>query len=81
MNIIEKELILESWKSKISYPLNYKDIEELKGILNYYEQQLKNKQEVINKIKEYSENLWLDDKGIVFRLRERIKTIEEKIND
>ena len=39
-----KECILETWKTKLSYPFNYKDLEELERIIDYYDgetQQLK----------------------------------------
>lgn len=32
-----KDVILNTWKNKLSYPLNHKDIEELEGIIDYYE--------------------------------------------
>lgn len=32
-----KNIILNTWKNKLSYPLNHKDIEELEGIIDYYE--------------------------------------------
>lgn len=32
-----KDIILNTWKNKLSYPLNHKDIEELEGIIDYCE--------------------------------------------
>lgn len=49
-----KECILDKWKSKLSYPLNYKDIEELENIIDYYEQQ---NQKLKDRIEENKEDI------------------------
>ena len=49
MNANIRDCILNKWKGKLSYPLNYKDIEELEGIINYYEQQYEHLQKKLNK--------------------------------
>ena len=55
-----RECILEVWKSKLSYPFNYKDLEEFEKIIDYYEEKnqelkkrLKQAEEVIEKIENY----------------------------
>lgn len=36
-NMNMKDVILENWKNKISFPFNYKDLEELEEMIDYYE--------------------------------------------
>lgn len=59
VNMKMKDVILNTWKNKLSYPLNHKDIEELEGIIDYYEgenQELK-KQIVYLRSSEYLSQL------------------------
>ena len=60
MNLVIKDVILEKWKSKIGYSFNFKDLEELEIIINqfdnhikYLENKLQQKEDIINKAKEY----------------------------
>ena len=39
VNLNMKDTILDKWKSKLSYPFNQKDLEELENIINYYEEE------------------------------------------
>lgn len=62
MNVLIKDVILEKWKSKIGYSFNYKDLEELGIVINlfnnhieYLQQQLQQKEDIINKLKEHLE--------------------------
>lgn len=50
-----KYVILETWKNKLGYPLNYKDIEELENIIDYYKQESEQLNERIDKAIEYIE--------------------------
>lgn len=36
VNLNMKSVILDKWKSKLSYPFNLKDLEELENIIDYY---------------------------------------------
>lgn len=63
MNLVIKDVILEKWKSKIGYSFNYKDLDELEVIISqfnnhieYLQQQSQQKEDIINKAKEYIEN-------------------------
>ena len=49
INLNMKDVILNKWKSKLSYPLNHKDIEELENIIDYYEGLNQKYKEVIYK--------------------------------
>ena len=49
VNLNMKDVILNKWKSKLSYPLNHKDIEELENTIDYYEGLNKKYKEVIDK--------------------------------
>ena len=60
MNLVIKDVILEKWKSKIGYSFNFKDLEELEIIINqfdshikYLENKLQQKEDTINKVKDY----------------------------
>lgn len=60
MNLVIKNVILEKWKSKIGYSFNYKDLDELEVIISqfnnhieYLQEQLKHKQNIINNILDY----------------------------
>lgn len=60
MNLVIKDVILEKWKSKIGYSFNYLDLDELEIIINqfenhitYLEKQLQQREDIINKAKEY----------------------------
>lgn len=50
INLNMKDVILNKWKSKLSYPLNHKDIEELENIIDYYEGLNQEYKEVIDKV-------------------------------
>lgn len=56
VNLNMKDVILNKWKSKLSYPLNHKDIEELENIIDYYERKNQKYKEVIDKLKTNIEN-------------------------
>lgn len=67
VNMKMKDVILNTWKNKLSYPLNHKDIEELEGIIDYYEgenqelkKQLSNSHQIKTQQKEFIE--WLENK-------------------
>lgn len=50
-NVNMKDVILKNWKAKLNYPFNYKDLEELEKIIDYYDienQKLKKQLEEIN---------------------------------
>ena len=49
LNLNMKTVILNRWKSKLSYPFNLKDLEELENIIDYYEGENQKYKEVINK--------------------------------
>lgn len=60
MNLVIKDVILEKWKSKIGYSFNFKDLEELEITINqfdshikYLENKLQQKEDTINKAKDY----------------------------
>lgn len=53
--ISKKEIILGNWRSKIGYCFNYKDLEELEIIINYYEEVNKELHNKIDKAIEYIE--------------------------
>ena len=71
MNLVIKDVILEKWKSKIGYSFNFKDLEELEIIINqfdnhikYLENKLQQKDEIINKAKDFIESYYdfMDEK-------------------
>ena len=39
VNLNMKDIILNKWKSKLSYPFRQTDLEELENIINYYEEE------------------------------------------
>ena len=39
VNLNMKDIILDKWKSKLSYPFRQTDLEELENIINYYEEE------------------------------------------
>ena len=51
LNLNMKTVILNRWKSKLSYPFNLKDLEELENIIDYYEGENQKYKEVIDKIR------------------------------
>lgn len=51
LNLNMKTVILNRWKSKLSYPFNLKDLEELENIIDYYEGDNQKYKEVIDKIR------------------------------
>lgn len=73
MNLVIKDVILEKWKSKIGYSFNYLDLDELEIIINqfenhitYLEKQLQQREDIINKAKEYiSKHTQHDENGYV----------------
>ena len=65
VNLNMREVILNKWESKLSYPFNHKDLEELENIINYYEQenaQLKEqRQELRNWLEEQKQDRYYDN--------------------
>ena len=45
-----KKVILDTWKSKLNYPLNHNDIEELERIIDYYEEQIQELRNILDEI-------------------------------
>lgn len=37
LNLTMKKIILDNWRAKLGYLLNYKSLEELEAIIDYYE--------------------------------------------
>lgn len=52
INLDMKDVILDKWKSKKGYILNNKDLEELKNIIDYYEQENKELHNKIDKLED-----------------------------
>ncbi len=85
MNIVIKDVILEKWKSKIGYSFNYKDLDELEVIISqfnnhieYLQQQLQQKEDIINKSREYCNfgiKEWVTDDGFVEEVLRDVKKI------
>lgn len=48
--IDKKDIFMSGFKSKIGYSFTYKDLNEFEAIIDFYEQQCKKQQEVIDKI-------------------------------
>ena len=48
-----KDIFMSGFKSKLTYPFNYKDLSEFETIVNFYEEQIKKYKEVINKAINY----------------------------
>lgn len=44
-----KDIFMSGFKSKIGYSFTYKDLNEFETIIDFYEQQFKKQQEVIDK--------------------------------
>lgn len=51
--IDKKDIFMSGFKSKIGYSFTYKDLNEFKAIIDFYEQQCKKQKEVIDKAIEY----------------------------
>lgn len=47
--IDRKDIFMSVFKSKIGYSFTYKDLNEFEAIIDFYEQQFKKQNEVINK--------------------------------
>ena len=58
VNLNMKDVILNKWKSKLSYPLNHKDIEELENIIDYYEGLNQKYKEVIDKAMKHIQKMF-----------------------
>ncbi len=54
--ITRKNIFMQGMKNKLSYVFNYKDLGEVEKIIDFYEEQLKQKDEVIDEATE-----WLKD--------------------
>lgn len=48
-NMNRKDIFISVFKSKIGYSFTYKDLTEFETVINFYEQQCKKQQEVIDK--------------------------------
>lgn len=40
LDLSMKTVILDTWKSKLSYPFNHQDLNELEKIIDYYEEHI-----------------------------------------
>lgn len=49
--IDRKDIFMSGFKSKIGYSFTYKDLNEFEAVIDFYEQQCKKQQEVIDKLK------------------------------
>ncbi len=84
LNLTVKTCILDNWKAKLSYPLNYKDLEELERIIDYYEEhqnnlikQLDQQEQIIREAREYVEKFVpIDNDTILMRERQRDYLLE-----
>lgn len=52
-----KDIFMSGFKSKLTYPFNYKDLSEFETIVNFYEEQIKKYKEVINKALNLNEKI------------------------
>ena len=50
-----KDIFMSGFKTKLTYPFNYKDLSEFETIVNFYEEQIKKYKEVISKAINYIE--------------------------
>lgn len=57
--IDRKDIFMSGFKSKIGYSFTYKDLNEFEAIIDFYEQQCKKQQKIINKLEILIENLKL----------------------
>lgn len=48
--IDRKDIFMSGFKSKIGYSFTYKDLNEFEAIIDFYEQQCKKQQEVIDRL-------------------------------
>lgn len=60
LNLTMKKIILDNWRAKLGYPLNYKSLEELEAIIDYYEgyqnnleKELDQQEQIIREAREY----------------------------
>lgn len=77
-----KYVILETWKNKLGYPLNYKDLEELENIIDYYKQESEQPKERIAHKHKYAmeiEDKYVEVKAIMDELEKWLKEDKDKI--
>lgn len=77
MNFNMETIILDTWRSKLGYVLNYKDIEELERIINYYKEEV---QELKKQLSSITLQLETQQKGFIEWLEYQVK-LQEKLND
>ena len=78
-NMNMKDVILENWKNKISYPFNHKDLEELEKIIDYYEGENKELRKQLKISETNEETYYLEIKGIAEALELNENSIVEDI--
>lgn len=75
-----KKVILDTWKSKLSYPLNHNDIEELERIIDYYEEQIQELRNILDEIGlNPNEILYLKQENM--RLQKKIDKVIEELDE
>ena len=78
-NMNMRDVILENWKNKISYPFNHKDLEELEKIIDYYEGENKELRKQLKISETNEETYYLEIKGIAEALELNENSIVEDI--
>ena len=75
-----KKVILDTWKSKLNYPLNHNDIEELERIIDYYEEQIQELRNILDEIGlNPNEILYLKQENM--RLQKKIDKVIENLDE
>lgn len=64
-----KDIFMNGFRSKLTYPFNHKDLAEFETIINFYEKENQKYKEVINKAIKYIEK-HLSDRGRFLMLNE-----------
>ena len=60
-----KTEILKHWRGKIGYCFTFKDLDEIRQLIDYYEKENQKYKEVINKAIEYLESKRVREKAII----------------
>lgn len=75
-----KKVILDTWKSKLNYPLNHNDIEELERIIDYYEEQIQELRNILDEIGlNPNEILYLKQENM--RLQKKIDKVVKELDE
>ena len=77
-----KDIFMNGFRSKLTYPFSHKDLAEFETIVNFYEEQIQKYKEVIDKIKNICDKVpysWsVCGIEVVHKIEKILKEVEDK---